>query len=81
MKSYEAKSAGDLIVQTPLMLKGSNGLYINIHEAALVDYAAMELNVNDKSFCLTACLVPDKNGDKRFLANPLLLTLAHSGSK
>lgn len=60
MKSYEAKSAGDLIIQTPLMLKGSNGLYINIHEAALVDYAAMELNVNDKSFCLTACLVPDK---------------------
>ena len=49
MKSYEAKSAGDLIIQTPLMLKGSNGLYINIHEAALVDYAAMELNVNDKS--------------------------------
>lgn len=70
MKSYEAKSAGDLIVQTPLMLKGSNGLYINIHEAALVDYAAMELNVNDKSFCLTACLVPDKNGDKGFLQTP-----------
>ena len=41
----------------------------------------MELNVNDKSFCLTACLVPDKNGDKGFLQNPLLLTLAHSGSK
>lgn len=70
MKSYEAKSAGDLIIQTPLMLKGSNGLYINIHEAALVDYAAMELNVNDKSFCLTACLVPDKNGDKGFLQTP-----------
>ena len=71
MKSYEAKSAGDLIVQTPLMLKGSNGLYVNIHEAALVDYAAMELNVNDKSFCLTACLVPDKNGDKGFCSQDL----------
>ena len=41
-KGYEGKAEGDLVVQTPLMLKG-NGLYINIHEAALVDYACMEL--------------------------------------
>lgn len=64
---FQSKAAGDLIVQTPLMLKGDNGLYVNIHEAALVGYAAMELAVDDRTFCLKADLVPDKNGDKGFL--------------
>ena len=66
-KSYEAKSAGDLVVQTPLMLKGADGLYVNIHEAALVDYAALELNVDDERFVLSANLMPDRNGSKGFL--------------
>lgn len=65
-KGYEYKAEGDLVVQTPLMLKG-NGLYINIHEAALVDYACMELDLDDTKFCLTSDLVPDKFGDKGYL--------------
>ncbi len=69
-KGYEAKSAEDLIIQTPLMLKGDNGLYINIHEAALVDYPAMELSVDDQNFELSACLVPNRNGEKAFKMAP-----------
>ena len=69
-KGYEAKSAGGLVVQTPLMLKGDNGLYVNIHEAALVDYAAMELRVDDARFVLSAALVPDRNGSKGYLQAP-----------
>lgn len=57
----------DLAVQTPLMLKSADGLYINIHEAALVDYPAMQLNLDDESFCLSAHLTPDKNGAKGFM--------------
>ena len=48
-KGYEAK-ATSFTVQTPLMIKTTEGLYINIHEAALVDYSAMLLNVDDKVF-------------------------------
>lgn len=65
-KGYEGKAEGDLVVQTPLMLKG-NGLYINIHEAALVDYACMELDLDDRNLVLTSNLVPDKQGDKGYL--------------
>ena len=65
-KGYEAKSKGDLVVQTPLLLKG-NGLYISLHEAALVDYACMELDVDDKNMIFTSDLVPDKNGEKGYL--------------
>src|ERR1700691_421136 len=43
-------------VQTPLMLKSQDGLYINIHEAALVNYSAMNLNLDDKNFILTTFL-------------------------
>ncbi len=57
----------NLAVQTPLMLKSSDGLYINVHEAALVDYPAMQLNLDDKAFCLSAHLTPDKNGAKGFM--------------
>ena len=57
----------NLAVQTPLMMKSDDGLYINIHEAALVDYPAMQLNLDDKNFCLSSHLVPDKNGIKGFI--------------
>lgn len=56
-----------LAVQTPLMLKSDDGLYINIHEAALVNYPAMCLNLDDKRFVMSAHLTPDKNGDKGFI--------------
>ncbi|WP_069658771.1 glycoside hydrolase family 97 protein [Arcticibacter eurypsychrophilus] len=50
-------------VQTPLMMKSKDGLYINIHEAALVDYSCMSLDLDDKNFVLTSHLTPDAIGD------------------
>ncbi|HSQ43912.1 MAG TPA: glycoside hydrolase family 97 protein [Ginsengibacter sp.] len=57
-------------VQTPLMLKTDDGLYINIHEAALVNYPAMQLHVNDSTYQLSARLVPDALGNKAYLHAP-----------
>ncbi len=57
-------------VQTPLMLKSSDGLYINIHEAALVNYPAMNLIVNKSNFALSAALVPDALGNRAYLQTP-----------
>ncbi|WP_460623693.1 glycoside hydrolase family 97 protein [Hymenobacter tenuis] len=57
-------------VQTPLMLKSQDGLYINIHEAALIDYSAMHLNLDDKSFVLESHLTPDAVGDKGLIQTP-----------
>ncbi|TGE23198.1 glycoside hydrolase family 97 protein [Hymenobacter metallicola] len=59
-------------VQTPLMLKSDDGLYINIHEAALVNYPAMMLNVDTKGFGLRSQLVPDATGTgaKAYLQAP-----------
>lgn len=63
-------SAGPTAVQTPLMLKSDDGLYVNIHEAALVNYPAMLLNVDTKSFGLSSLLVPDATGAKAYLQAP-----------
>lgn len=60
-----------LAVQTPLMLKSANGLYINIHEAALVDYPAMHLNIDDKNYKLSANLSPNRNGEKAFVRSQM----------
>ena len=57
-------------VQTPLMLKTIDGLYINIHEAALVNYPSMQLHVDRQTFKLSCNLVPDALGDKAFLRTP-----------
>ncbi len=57
-------------VQTPLMMKSAEGLYINIHEAALVNYPAMQLHVDRGSFTLTSRLVPDAVGNKAYLHAP-----------
>ncbi len=57
-------------VQTPLMMKSSDGLYINIHEAALVNYPAMDLVVDKTSYTLNAHLVPDAVGNKAYLQTP-----------
>ena len=43
-------------VQTPLMMKSKDGLYINIHEAALVDYSCMHLNLDDKNMIFESCI-------------------------
>jgi hypothetical protein len=57
-------------LQTPLMMKSADGLYINIHEAALVDYSTMSLNLDDKNFILESFLTPDAIGDKGYLQAP-----------
>ncbi len=57
-------------VQTPLMLKTADGLYINIHEAALVNYPSMQLHVNKATYSLSANLVPDAVGNKAYLRTP-----------
>nr|MDQ3042366.1 glycoside hydrolase family 97 N-terminal domain-containing protein [Acidobacteriota bacterium] len=60
----------DNAVQTPLMLKSAENLYINIHEAALVNYPAMYLMVNRQNFGLTTHLAPNPVGSKAFLQTP-----------
>ncbi|WP_158826652.1 glycoside hydrolase family 97 protein [Mucilaginibacter lacusdianchii] len=57
-------------VQTPLMLKTQDGLYINIHEAALINYPAMQLHVDPSNHLLTADLVPDVKNNKAYLRTP-----------
>src|SRR6266496_2067053 len=57
-------------VQTPLMMKTAEGLYINIHEAALVNYPAMDLVIDKSSFGLSSHLVPDAVGNKAYLQAP-----------
>lgn len=57
-------------VQTPLMMKSSDGLYINIHEAGLIDYPAMQLHVSGSTHKLTASLVPDAVGNKAYMHAP-----------
>lgn len=58
---------GDNGVQTPLMLKSDNGLYINIFEAALINYPAMHLTADREKYILRAHLVPDAVGNKAYL--------------
>ncbi len=57
-------------VQTPLMMKSADGLYINMHEAALLNYPAMDLLINKSTFTLNAQLVPDAVGNKAYLQTP-----------
>lgn len=60
----------DNAVQTPLMMKSADGIYINIHEAALINYSAMNLLVDRNTFGLTSQLVPDPVGNKAYLQTP-----------
>ncbi len=57
-------------VQTSLMLKTAEGLYINLHEAALYNYGAMHLNLDDKNMVFESWLTPNANGDKGNLQAP-----------
>ena len=61
---------GKNYVQSPLMMKSKDGLYINIFEAALVDYPAMHLEIDQKNFILKSCLVPDAVGNKAYMQTP-----------
>ena len=57
-------------VQTSLQMKTDDGLYINLHEAALVDYSCMHLNLDDKNMVFESWLTPDAQGNKGHLQTP-----------
>lgn len=57
-------------VQTALQMKTADGLYINIHEAACVNYATMHLNLDDKAMVFESWLTPDAQGTKGYIQTP-----------
>lgn len=57
-------------VQTSLMMKSADGLYINLHEAALINYSCMHLDLDDKNFVFKSWLTPDAIGDKGYMQAP-----------
>ena len=59
-------------VQTSLQMKSDSGLYINIHEAALVDYSCMHLDLDDKKMVFNTHLTPDAQGWKGYMQAPCL---------
>ena len=67
--SYNVSSTvfSDTGVQTSLQLKTDDGIYLNIHEAACVDYSTMHLNLDEKRMVLTSWLTPDARGNKGYL--------------
>jgi hypothetical protein len=73
-KAYTAnvsqKSFSPTGVQTALMLKTNDGLYINLHEAALINYSCMHLNLDDKNMIFESWLTPDAKGDKGYMQAP-----------
>lgn len=70
--SYNVSSTvfSDTGVQTSLQLKTDDGIYLNIHEAACVDYSTMHLNLDEKRMVLTSWLTPDARGDKGYMMAP-----------
>ena len=58
---------GDNFIQTPLQLVTNSGYYLHLHEAALVNYPVMQLELDKSSFTLTSHLVPDAVGNKAYL--------------
>ncbi|KRB54205.1 glycoside hydrolase family 97 protein [Flavobacterium sp. Root186] len=73
-KAYTAnvsqKSFSPTGVQTSLMLKTNDGIYINLHEAALINYSCMHLNLDDKNMIFESWLTPDAKGDKGYIQAP-----------
>ena len=74
-KSYEKGNVSQTSfsptgVQTSLMLKTKDGVYINLHEAALIDYSCMHLNLDDKNMVFESWLTPDSHGDKGKMQAP-----------
>jgi len=60
----------DTGVQTALMIKTADGIYINLHEAALINYSCMNLNLDDKNMIFESWLTPDAKGDKGHIQSP-----------
>ncbi|MCC9018144.1 MULTISPECIES: glycoside hydrolase family 97 protein [Flavobacterium] len=73
-KAYTAnvsqKSFSPTGVQTSLMLKTADGIYINLHEAALINYSCMHLNLDDKNMIFQSWLTPDAKGNKGYMQAP-----------
>ncbi len=72
-KSYDGNASQTIIpmgLQTPLMMKSADGLYINIHEAALVGYAGMNVDLDPSKFILKTHLTPDALGNKGYIQTP-----------
>lgn len=73
-KMIESKLSHSIIsstsVQPSLQMKSDDGLYINLHEAALVDYSCMHLNLNDRNFVFTSQLTPDAIGNMAYMQTP-----------
>lgn len=57
-------------VQTSIQMKTDDGLYINLHEAALVDYSCMHLNLDDRNMIFESWLTPDAQGNKAYVQAP-----------
>lgn len=72
--SYDGNASQTIVpmaLQSPLMLESKQGLFINIHEAALIDYAGMNLELNPYTFVLKTHLTPDAQGMKGYIQTPL----------
>jgi len=69
-ENLSQKSFSPTGVQTSLMMKTAEGLYLNLHEAALINYSCMHLNLDDKSMVFESWLTPDANGDKGYIQAP-----------
>lgn len=61
---------GRYVVQSPLMMKSADGLYLNIFEAAVVNYPVMHLDVTTADYKIKSHLVPNAIGDKAYLQTP-----------
>ena len=60
----------DTAVQTALMMKSKDGLYINLHEAALMDYSCMHLELDDNNMIFKSILTPDTEGNMAYMQAP-----------
>ena len=73
-EAYKSNSSttvfSDTGVQTSLQMKTKDGLYINIHEAACLDYPTMHLNLDEKTLTFESWLTPDAVGRKGFIQTP-----------
>lgn len=66
----EAQRVAGVTIQTPMLVKTDDGLYINVHEAALDGYPAMLLDVNTDEYAMKSHLAPDKLGVRAYLQLP-----------
>ncbi|MDE5868865.1 MAG: glycoside hydrolase family 97 protein, partial [Muribaculaceae bacterium] len=74
LKNYrrhsEAQRTGGTTIQTPMLMKTDDGVYVNMHEAALIGYPAMLLDVDTAGYAMKSHLVPDRLGVSAYLQMP-----------